>query len=137
MSTLKYSRQREAIKNFLAATQEHPTADIVYSNLKETFPNISLGTVYRNLALLSEMGELQKISMKDGADRFDSRTDPHDHFVCEKCNCVLDIFMDDNQEITAAAQQHFDGRIHSHSTTFYGICKKCLLECEKERIPLT
>ena len=71
MAALKYSRQREAIKDFLAHSHEHPTADIVYMNLRESFPNISLGTVYRNLSLLSEMGQIQKISMKDGADRFD------------------------------------------------------------------
>lgn len=126
MATLKYSRQREAIKDFLMHTTEHPTADIVYTNLRETFPNISLGTVYRNLSLLSEIGEIRKISMKDGADRFDARTEPHDHFICEDCQCILDICLDDTTEITAAAQQVFDGKIKNHSTIFYGTCKDCL-----------
>lgn len=126
MATLKYSKQREAIKDFLAHCHEHPTADVVYMNLRESFPNISLGTVYRNLSLLSEMGQIQKISMRDGADRFDGTTTPHDHFICEKCNCIEDIFLDDNKEITMIAQQHFNGEIHTHTTTFYGICRKCL-----------
>ena len=95
MAALKYSRQREAIKDFLAHSHEHPTADIVYMNLRESFPNISLGTVYRNLSLLSEMGQIQKISMKDGADRFDGTVSPHDHFICESCNYIEDIFLDD------------------------------------------
>ena len=62
MATLKYSRQRESIKNYLASTTEHPTADTVYMHVKEEFPNISLGTVYRNLNLLTDLGEhlLQK-----------------------------------------------------------------------------
>jgi len=64
--------------------------------------------------------------MRDSADRFDGRITPHDHFVCERCHCVEDIFLDDNEEITIAAQKKFDGKIRSHTTTFYGICKKCL-----------
>ncbi len=55
---LKYSRQREAIKNFLMTRHDHPTADVVYSNVRTEFPNISLGTVYRNLTLLADLGEI-------------------------------------------------------------------------------
>ena len=58
---LKYSRQREAIKSFLMTRYDHPTAETVYLNIKEEFPNISLGTVYRNLSLLSDIGEIQKL----------------------------------------------------------------------------
>ena len=58
MANLKYSRQREAIKEFLASTKEHPTADTVYMHVREEFPRISLGTVYRNLNLLADMGEI-------------------------------------------------------------------------------
>ena len=62
MATLKYSRQRESIKEFLMTRKDHPTADVVYENMKKIYPNISLGTVYRNLSLLSEIGEIQKLS---------------------------------------------------------------------------
>ena len=127
MASLKYSRQRESIKEFLMTRTDHPTADTVYHQLRKIYPNISLGTIYRNLALLADIGEIQKICTGDGADRFDGRIAPHDHFVCEKCHCVEDIFLDDNEEITSAAQKKFDGKIHSHTTTFYGICKKCLV----------
>ena len=61
MTALKYSRQRESIKDYLMHTNAHPTADMVYLHVKEQFPNISLGTVYRNLNLLSDMGEIIKI----------------------------------------------------------------------------
>ena len=126
MKTLKYSRQRESIKASLMNRKDHPTADAVYASIREEFPNISLGTVYRNLSLLSETGQILKLNMRDSADRFDGRITPHDHFVCERCHCVEDIFLDDNEEITIAAQKKFDGKIRSHTTTFYGICKKCL-----------
>ena len=126
MAVLKYSRQRESIKASLMSRKDHPTADAVYASIREEFPNISLGTVYRNLSLLSETGQILKLNMRDSADRFDGRITPHDHFVCERCHCVEDIFLDDNEEITIAAQKKFDGKIRSHTTTFYGICKKCL-----------
>ena len=71
MATLKYSRQRESIKEFLMTRKDHPTADVVYENMKKIYPNISLGTVYRNLSLLSEIGEIQKLSNFGGADHFD------------------------------------------------------------------
>ena len=79
MAVLKYSKQREAIRDFLAHSEEHPTADMVYMNLRESFPNISLGTVYRNLSLLSETGQILKLNMRDSADRFDGRITPSQH----------------------------------------------------------
>ena len=63
MAALKYSRQRECIREFVLNCQEHPTADTVYAEIKKEFPNISLGTVYRNLSLLVELGEIAKLSL--------------------------------------------------------------------------
>ena len=71
MATLKYSRQRESIKEFLRTRTDHPTADVVYENMKLIYPNISLGTVYRNLSLLADLGEIKKLSSFAGADHFD------------------------------------------------------------------
>ena len=93
MATLKYSRQRESIKEFLTGRTDHPTADFVYENMKQIYPNISLGTVYRNLSLLADLGEIQKLSSFGGADRFDARTVPHCHFMCTRCGRVMDVFI--------------------------------------------
>ena len=82
MATLKYSRQRESIKEFLRTRTDHPTADVVYENMKLIYPNISLGTVYRNLSLLADLGEIKKLSSFAGADHFDGRTERHCHFMC-------------------------------------------------------
>ena len=90
MAALKYSRQRESIKEFLMTRKDHPTADVVYENVRKIYPNISLGTVYRNLSLLSELGEIQKLSNFGGADHFDGCVTPHCHFMCKKCGQVLD-----------------------------------------------
>ncbi len=122
---LKYSRQREAIKNFLADRYDHPTAETVYLGIKEEFPNISLGTVYRNLALLAEIGDIQKITTGVGPDRFDGRPEPHYHFMCTCCGGVSDLQIEGLEHINVLAAQGFDGEIAGHITYFYGRCPKC------------
>ena len=93
MAALKYSRQRESIKEFLRSRTDHPTADTVYENLRQIYPNISLGTVYRNLSLLSDRGDILRLSCDGKTDRFDADTRPHYHFMCKQCGCVQDIDM--------------------------------------------
>lgn len=122
---LKYSRQREAIKEFLMTRKDHPTADVVYMNVKEEFPNISLGTVYRNLTLLSDIGEIMKLNIGDGADHFDGNPNPHYHFICTECRSVIDLEMDNIDSINEIAGANFDGQIAGHITHFYGLCGNC------------
>ena len=123
---IKYSRQRECIKQFLASRHDHPTAETVYLNVKQDFPNISLGTVYRNLSLLTELGEIQKISTGIGPDRFDGNPAPHYHFFCRKCGCVIDLDMEGIDHINILAGSQFDGEIEGNITYFYGKCANCL-----------
>lgn len=123
---IKYSRQRECIKQFLVGRYDHPTAETVYLNVKKEFPNISLGTVYRNLSLLAELGEIQKISTGIGPDRFDGNPAPHYHFFCSQCGSVIDLEMEGIDHINIIAGSQFDGEISGHITYFYGKCKDCL-----------
>lgn len=125
MKTLKYSRQREAIKDFLSSRKDHPTADMVYTHIRQEFPNISLGTVYRNLSLLAERGEVLKLSCGDGADHFDPCTWPHNHFYCRSCHCILDLNLEDIGDIDANASRNFGGQIEGHTLYFYGVCQDC------------
>ena len=125
MNGLKHSRQREMIKSFLMTRKDHPTADMVYMNVRQQNPNISLGTVYRNLTLLADIGEIQRLRVGDGVDHFDADTSLHYHFVCTKCGCVEDLDMDSIEEINEAASARFDGQIDGHVTYFYGTCGNC------------
>lgn len=125
MAALKYSRQREIIKEYLSCTNEHPTADTVYMHVRQTFPRISLGTVYRNLNLLADMGEAIKITTPDGAVRFDGITSPHYHVLCTECGKLYDLKMDVQDSMNKQAQACFPGSICSHSIMFYGKCKHC------------
>ena len=97
-------------------------------HVKKEFPNISLGTVYRNLNLLTDLGEAVKISTPDGGDRFDGRLEPHNHFLCTKCGRLLDLDIDMKsvEEATKKAAEHFDGIITSSTTLFYGECSDCI-----------
>ena len=106
---LKRSKQRESIKKFLISRYDHPTAETVYMNIKEEFPNISLGTVYRNLSLLADIGNPK----------------PHYHFICKECGSVLDLNVTGLDHINVLAAQDFDGEIEGHVTYFYGKCSSC------------
>ena len=90
MAARKHSRQRDSILQFLMTRKDHPTADIIYMNVRQRNPSISLGTVYRNLTLLAENGEIKRLNMGDGVDHFDADTSPHYHLFCEKCGGVVE-----------------------------------------------
>ncbi|MCI8838179.1 MAG: transcriptional repressor [Hungatella sp.] len=126
MKTLKYSRQRESIKACLMGRRDHPTADHVYLSIRQQYPNISLGTVYRNLNLLVELGDVRKLSFGCGPDRFDADLTPHYHFVCRQCGAIADLPMKTSSRLNLEAQQFCEGVIDSHLTYFYGLCKDCM-----------
>lgn len=124
----KYSRQREAIKEFMASRKDHPTADMVYMEVRKEFPNISLGTVYRNLTLLADMGEILRIKVGDGTDRFDPDTSVHYHFICRSCGCVQDVELEKQISMPELVSKSFDGEITDSVTYFHGICGACKKE---------
>ena len=125
MAITKYSRQREAIKEYLSRTEEHPTADTIYMDIREIYPNISLGTVYRNLKLLVDRGEIIRIIGMDESDRYDGNTHNHYHFLCNECKRVLDIEMEAIDSIIDLANKNFPGKVEGHVTYFYGKCNEC------------
>ncbi len=131
---MKFSRQRAAILSFLQSRKDHPSAELVYAYVKKDYPRISLGTVYRNLNQLAEAGVISKLQFGSlGIDHFDCDTSPHQHFVCTKCDSVIDLPMGDVSYIDAEASKHFDGLIQGHKLYFCGLCKKCLTKQENKQ----
>ena len=128
MASLKYSRQREAILDFIRTRTDHPTADVIYENIRIRYPNISLGTVYRNLSLLADIGEIRKLSDFAGADHFDGRTDRHCHFMCRKCHKIIDIENMNFDQILQDAGKRFSGEITDFNARFFGLCEDCMKE---------
>ena len=125
LTTLKRSKQRDAIVAFLKTRKDHPTADTVYQEIRHTIPNISLGTVYRNLSLLSDRGEILRLSCDGKTDRFDADIRPHYHFICTECGCVQDVDFPYQEKIDQYANDSFSGTITSHDLLFHGICSDC------------
>jgi ferric uptake regulator, fur family len=122
---MKYSRQREAVIECLRNRHDHPTADALFQTLREEDPKISLGTVYRNLGLLVELGEIRKISTGDGCERYDYITEDHYHFICNHCGRIFDLDTKQIEGIHNSVVNENIATIDSHELTFYGICKEC------------
>ena len=121
----KKSKQRDAILASLKGRTDHPTADMIYESVRHEIPNISLGTVYRNLALLTEQGDILKLPSANGPDRYDGDILPHYHFICDCCNNVFDMPGDFGPEISRLADKHAPGKITRHMAYFYGVCSSC------------
>lgn len=118
------TKQRQIVLEAVQGRCDHSSAEAVYAHIHEEYPNISLATVYRNLAILSEEGQIAAIRLPD-ADRFDLRVDKHYHFICESCGKLYDLPVEYNR---ALDQMSVDGgfQIHSHQTIFKGLCPRCV-----------
>lgn len=125
MGAIKYSRQREALLKELRSRTDHPTADMLYQKLREEYPNISLGTVYRNLALLCDLGKIKKIPCGDGSERYDGFLGPHNHFVCSGCGRVIDLEAAESEVDTKVKNKEI-GCVNNYSLIYYGLCKECI-----------
>ena len=122
----KHFRKRDAILTCLRQTDVHPSADWVYARLKPEYPDISLGTVYRNLALFEQTGEIISVATVDGQKRYDATADPHTHFICESCNSVIDVETPQPfAEMYKALKKEHGFKADYHSLTFYGKGDKC------------
>lgn len=120
-----YSRQREAVLNVLCSTKTHPTVQWIYDKVKAEIPNISLGTVYRNLTGLVESGDIMEIDVGDGFQHFDANTQTHMHFHCTSCGEIIDCDLPENN-LKDYVEKTLECSIVSEKPVFYGICKKCL-----------
>ena len=124
--TTKQFRKRNAILEYLRQTDEHPSAEMVYTHLKPEYPDLSLGTVYRNLSMFKQQGEIISIGTVNGVERFDGNTMPHVHFVCTGCDAVADLPQIQvpealNQQVTLQTGGHID----RCQLTFVGQCNRC------------
>ena len=122
---MKRSRQRDAILAYLNTRTDHPTADMVHTAIKETIPNISLGTVYRNLSQLAEHGIILRISCDGKVDHFDATTAPHPHFFCNCCGRVDDISAPLPYDPIQYVSPDFKGQITDCSIIYFGTCEDC------------
>lgn len=123
MNTTKQFKKRNAIYECLCSTDTHPSAEMVHGMLQEEHPDISLATVYRNLAKFKAEGRITSVATVKGVERFDANTDPHVHFVCTGCDAVIDLHQ--------IPMPHYEAkdcggcRIENCALTFTGLCGNC------------
>ena len=124
--TTKHFRKRDAILSYLQSTDVHPSADMVYAHLKPEIPDRALGTVYRNLSMFRQQGDIASVGTVNGIERFDGNTIPHVHFVCRDCSAVIDMpDLHVPAKMTQTAACQIGGRVDSCSLTFTGQCSQC------------
>jgi Fur family peroxide stress response transcriptional regulator len=121
----KRSKQRERIYELLQDTGIHPTASWIYDQLKSEFSDLSMGTVYRNLNILVEQGLIRKIDFGSTFDHYDANTEPHYHFICERCGSITDLTMPIDNSLHEKVERSTSFKVKRHRIEFYGICKSC------------
>ena len=123
----KHFKKREAVLECLRGTNSHPGAEWVHAQLRREYPDISLGTVYRNLAMFKDQGLIASVGTVNGVERFDANTEPHVHFICSSCHRVDDLpDMEIPASLNAAANACSGGQAQTCHLSFTGKCRECL-----------
>ncbi|MEM5779714.1 MAG: transcriptional repressor [Lawsonibacter sp.] len=131
--TTRHSKKREAILSAIRSTNSHPSAEWVYQTLKPTHPDLSLGTVYRNLIFFQEHGDIQSVGVVKGQERFDGVTTPHSHFVCNRCGAIMDLDQIKlDSDMVRSVSEQYGLAVERHELTFYGVCPMCMLHNHNE-----
>ena len=115
--------QKSLIKQAVTELKNHPSAEEIYLEIKKTNPNISKSTVYRNLSIMSENGDILKIEIPNHSDRFDFHTEEHYHIRCEKCGRVYDLVLSDLNLLDKVKDKNF--KVTGYDLVFKGICQNC------------
>ena len=121
----KNSKQRDTILRVVMSTTTHPQADWVYDQVRKEIPNISLGTVYRNLKLLARDGIIKELDAQDGPARFDGNSQDHYHFRCENCLRIFDLAEPQDHTLEARIAEKTGFKIKGHYLEFIGLCSDC------------
>ena len=122
----KNFRKRNAILQYLRQSEDHPSAEKIYTDLKREIPDLSMGTVYRNLNLFKETGQITCVATVNGVERFDANTQPHVHFICNTCNAVEHLEQLETPEaLNAEAENAIGCKVGACQLYFTGQCRTC------------
>ncbi|MCM8778890.1 MAG: transcriptional repressor [Candidatus Omnitrophica bacterium] len=121
----RLTKQRRIILEELRKTKSHPTADTLFKLVRRRLPRIGFGTVYRNLNLLREEGEILELTCGKYSCRYDGNMEPHYHFFCLRCKRVLDLGIPILKGLDAQVGEKIKGEVKYHRIDFYGYCREC------------
>ena len=127
---LKLTPQRYAIYKYLKSTKSHPSAEMIYDNLKANYPTMSRATIYKTLKTLIELGVVIELNVGEDNFRYDANTSQHPHIICLSCGRVDDIENADFNFLDDEAKKYTDYKIDTHQLYFYGICPECQKKSE-------
>lgn len=117
--------QRMAVLTVLFSSKEHPSVEQIYERIKADFPMTSLATIYKTVAVLKEIGEVQELGLCDDSKRYDANPYPHAHLICVKCKKIMDLDVDIVGGLPQDVAQRTGYQIVSHRLDFFGICPQC------------
>ena len=121
---VRYSETRDIIYNYLYETKAHPSAEMIYNDLKIVLPKLSLKTIYTNLRFFEEHGKVVRVANVKGSDRYDANCEEHVHLVCDECGAVIDIMDADIRKAKKACQVG-QAKIKSIQIVLHGTCERC------------
>lgn len=116
------TKQKEAILRVLHEADAHLTAEQIFLSAKKKLPSLAIATVYRNLNLMADAGEIRRISIVGEADRFDCNPSPHDHLLCEKCGRISDVSIDG---LKSELERRVGRSLVSYELTLRYVCPDC------------
>lgn len=125
MQTFRTTNQRQLILDYIKSASLHPTAEQIFNIVRKKMPRLSFGTVYRNLDILEKQNLVKVLSYSKERARYDAVIDNHYHFVCERCDKIMDLVMDEMVEMNEQAAKRHCLQISRHSIFFFGLCKEC------------
>jgi Fur family transcriptional regulator, peroxide stress response regulator len=120
------TRQLEQVFHALQGDHSHPFAHEIYQRVHKKLPRISLATVYRNLHNLVDEGKIRTLLLDGQGARFDPETSPHDHFVCERCGRVVDLFLRQARPVDLSSLAKQGYVVTTHTLTVHGVCQVCV-----------
>jgi len=126
------TKQKKVILDILRSVDSHPTAEWIYNKAKEQIPDLSLGTVYRNLNLLRDNGEIMELNYGSEQSHYDGNAKNHYHFKCSQCGNIYDVDLGLIRNIESKAENRSGHKIEGHRLEFYGICRDCLAADHKD-----
>jgi Fur family peroxide stress response transcriptional regulator len=129
------TRQLEAVFQALQGDPTHPFADEIYRRVRKKLPRISLATVYRNLQRLVEDGKIRTVLLGERVARYDPETSDHDHFICESCGRVIDLFIERDRQVDLTPLVNDGYIVTTHNLTVYGVCQVCAARGKTAELP--
>lgn len=127
----KITPQRLAIVKILAESENHPSVENIYEQIKKDYSTMSLATVYKNIVLIKSVGEVLELGFPDGSNRYDgNKPNPHPHVICIRCKKIFDPELDSLDEMLNEVTLETNFKILYHRLDFFGICSNCVAENE-------